>query len=347
MNATPQFQNSNFLNYPFDAIELTEQINLIPNFWSDLADEGLFSPAKTFFQTTTTVELLFAQHRVVVLGEDERGSMGPKASEKKEDGVILKIPHIPFTAYVRPGDIQNRVVVDGGQARMMNEADATAERLLQIRQNHAQTLEYLRWGALKGKIKDGKGKTLYDLYKVFNLQRKTFDLKLGDPNSNINAICTAIRKYLKLNLKGETMKAIRCKVPSDMWDRFTSHPMVEKFYVQSTMAQQLLGAVDQEKFLHGGILWEPNYHAVTGVGGATLSFLDDGEGVLYPEGTTNTFLNYFGPADTVTGANRPGGEVYVSPKILDHGKGIELFSESNPLPVCARPDLTVSIISSN
>jgi Phage major capsid protein E len=33
-----------------------------------------------------------------------------------------------------------------------------------------------------------------------------------------------------------------------------------------------------------------------------------------------------------------GAEIYLSPKILDHGKGIELVSESNPLAVCRRPE---------
>jgi hypothetical protein len=36
----------------------------------------------------------------------------------------------------------------------------------------------------------------------------------------------------------------------------------------------------------------------------------------------------------------------VSPKILDHGKGIELLSKSNPLAECRRPEATVQIRTS-
>jgi Phage major capsid protein E len=61
----------------------------------------------------------------------------------------------------------------------------------------------------------------------------------------------------------------------------------------------------------------------------------------------NMFRTFDGPANDLRFVGEVGAEIYVSPKILDHGKGIELVSESNPLVVCRRPEALVQILTSN
>ena len=59
------------------------------------------------------------------------------------------------------------------------------------------------------------------------------------------------------------------------------------------------------------------------------------------------FRTYDAPANDIRFVGEIGAEIYVSPDILKHGKGIELKSESNPLAVCKRPEATVQILTSN
>jgi hypothetical protein len=70
-------------------------------------------------------------------------------------------------------------------------------------------------------------------------------------------------------------------------------------------------------------------------------------GTAYPVGTMNMFRTYDGPANDLRFVGEVDAEIYVSPKILDHCKGIELVSESNPLAVCRRPEATVQVLTSN
>jgi len=72
-----------------------------------------------------------------------------------------------------------------------------------------------------------------------------------------------------------------------------------------------------------------------------------GKGHAYPTGTQDTFKTWFAPPDTVAAANEPGEEIFVSSEVLKHGKGVELWSESNPLAICKRPEVLVEVTTSN
>jgi hypothetical protein len=106
------------------------------------------------------------------------------------------------------------------------------------------------------------------------------------------------------------------------------------------------------EFKFANILFREYYGTAPVRANATASitstkFWADNTGSAYPVGTTNMFRTYDGPAHDLRQANKLGTEVWISPKILDHGAGIELKSQSNPLPIVRRPEAVVQILSSN
>lgn len=330
------------INYPYNAIELTGEVNRVPNVWGDLQAEKLFGSE---YPTTTMVEIQFQDGVVTVLEADERGSPGVESTIETQNGVILKIPHIPHMGRIKPEDLQDRWVFESGQRRLMTVADATSKKLLQLRRNHAQTLELLRWGALKGQLVTGLGKVLYDFFEVFKVTKKTFDLKLDDDTTDVLAICDQIRQYMETHLLGEMMNGVRCKVAPDLFRKLVTHPNVEKFFIQWQGAQALLAASEKRDFTFGGITWEQNFHTVSNLKGQPVKFIANGKGIAYPAGTADTFKTFFGPAHHIAMVNTAGAEVFVSPEVLKHGQGVELLSQSNPLPVCQRPELLVEVFS--
>lgn len=338
----PEVVATDGFDYPYTAADLTAEINRVPNLWGDLQEEGLF-PGE--YPTTTTVEIQFEDGRVTVLEADEPGRAGPGALMETQNGVILKIPHIPHFAYIRPKDLQDRWVFESGRKRLCGMEDANAKRLLALRRNHAQTLELLRWGALKGVLASGLGTVLYDFFEVFKIQKKVIDLALDNAATDVHAKCLEIRKHFEENLKGETMSGIRCKVSPELFFKLTSHPNVEKYYIQWQGAQALQGQIERLVFPFGGITWEVNYRVVSNIKGQAVKFIDAGKGVAYPVGTMETFRTHFGPAHHIAMVNTESPEVFVSPEILKHGQGVELMSQSNPLPLCQRPDLLVEVFS--
>ena len=58
------------------------------------------------------------------------------------------------------------------------------------------------------------------------------------------------------------------------------------------------------------------------------------------------FKTWDAPANDIRYVNTRGQPIYVSPRVLEHGQGLELLSQSNTLPVVRRPQATVQITSS-
>lgn len=71
------------------------------------------------------------------------------------------------------------------------------------------------------------------------------------------------------------------------------------------------------------------------------------DGIAVPLGTTDAFVTYFAPANLIEAANTIGLPLYARQVGRPDGRGVDLMTESNPLPVVRRPALAVRIYSSN
>ncbi|MBF0325996.1 MAG: major capsid protein [Alphaproteobacteria bacterium] len=331
------------INYPYTAIDLTAQIARIPNTYGDLQQEGLF---QSTFLSTTYVEIAFQDGQVTVLEADAPGRPGPVLGVESENGVILRIPHIPHKAVIKPKDLQDKFEFGSGRRVLKGVETATANALNGLRRNHGQTFELLRWGALKGVLASGKGATLYNFFQVFGVTKKVIDLKLDNPATDVLAKCQEIRQYVEVTLKGETMNGLRCKIDQSLFNKLVVHPNVEKFFIGHQAAMALVANIEKNEFPFGGIIWQVNNQVVSNIDGAPVKFIDAGKGIVYPTGTTNMFRTYYGAAHHIQMVNTVAPEIFVSAEVLPHGQGVELQSQSNPLPICQRPDLLVEVMSS-
>lgn len=332
--------------WPFTSADLTRAVNILPNMYGRLRELNLFGSNN--YIGTTMVEVQLSEGVLTLLPVAERGAPGGIQGRKPERSIIFKVPHIPFYAQVRPADIQNKR--RPGTTDPETIESVTNDKLLWVRNSHAITLEYLRMGAVKGEILDAYGDTLYDLYDEFDITPKVVDFALDNATTNVAAKCREVVRYMEDNLKGEVMTgAPRVLVAGDFFDALIGHANVEKFYVNWQAASQVTGSDPRRGFQFGGLIFE-EYRASASTppdedgDSETVKFIADGEGHAFPIGTLNTFETHFSPADTINTANMPpDAEVFISQKILDHGKGVELYTESDPLPLCKRPALLVKV----
>lgn len=327
--------------FPYTTQELTMSVDVLPNLYGRLNQENLF-PSRGV--STTLVQVRFRNGHITVLPARERDGAPSVGKGSDEDAVYLEIPHIPHLDMLTPKDIQDMLAFASNPLRPMTMEDALNEKLQAIKDKHAITREYFRMGALKGVIKDGDGNTLHDLYERFGIVKKTVNFELDNPATDVKAKCRGLKRGIKKNLKGEVMSGVRVKVDPIFWDEFTSHPNVEKFFLNYSEAHAL-ATEDITIFPFGGLIFEEYDATVSLMDGSTEDLIAEGYGHAYPVGTMNTFKTFDGPANNITMANSPGVELYISPKILDHGAGVELKSESSPLPVCSRPDLIVECLA--
>lgn len=332
--------------WPFTNADLTRAVNILPNMYGRVRELNVFGSNN--YIGTTMVEVQLSEGVLTLLPVAERGAPGGIQGRKPEKSIIFKVPHIPHYGQVRPADIQNKR--RPGTTELQTIESVTDDKLLAIRNSHAITLEFLRMGALKGIILDAFGETIYDLYEEFDITPKVVNFALGTPTTDVAAKCRSVVRYIEDNLKGEVMSgAPRVLVDGDFMDALIGHPNVEKFYINWQAATQLTGNDPRKGFQFGGLIFE-EYRASASTPPdedgemETIKFIESGEGHAFPMGTMNTFETHFSPADTINTANMPpDAEVFISQKILDHGKGIELYSESDPLPLVKRPALLVKV----
>jgi len=342
-------------NFPYTATELTEQVNRIPNSFGLLRAMGLFSGDGA---AATTVEIRLEDGILRVLPAKERGAPATEASRETGKTLFFKIPHFPHKDTILPQDIQD-ILILVARSKQPNTLDREmAKRLLNIRNNHAVTLEYIRMGALKGEIKDGDGTTLYNLFTEFNIVKKEVDFVLGTAGTDVISKCEEVYDHILKNLKGETSTGVEIIVGTTFFNKLVQHAKVEKYWTSNQQGISDIARAERDRL--GGnwgrvfsfqSLFFREYKGTfpVKVNGTLTSVaaVEATKGHAFPIGTMDTFKTWFGPANTMSAANQPGDEVFISPKPLDHDKGVELWSESNPLAICKRPEVLVEVSTSN
>jgi hypothetical protein len=340
------------VNFPFTAIQLSNSVNRIPNNYGLLNALGLFPSSGSI---STMVEITLEDGTIRVLPAKERGSPGTSNDRGTRKSFWVEIPHFPMQDLITPLDLQNMLTIVAQSKTPRTLDDEMAKRLFAIRAKHAITLEWVRMGALKGLITDGNGDTLLDVYAFFGVTKNTIDFQLGTPTTDIIDKCTQLRQSIATNLKGEVMTRPEVLVSTSWFTKFVQHAKVEKFWINWQAASELarakfdpMGGQLGRTFEFQQILFR-EYYGVAPVGKPPVStpFVPVDYGYAYPAGTMNMFETWNAPAVDIRVANQPGQDIWVSPKILDHGEGVELKSQSNCLALCKRPEALVEVRTSN
>lgn len=337
--------------FPYTAVQMTGQVNRFPNLYGLLNDLDLFPSAGS---VSTLIEVRRDEHTLSVLPAKERGAPPSVAERKRGDVLYFEVPHFPHLDLITPRDLQNMVSVNGSSVHPRTLAEEMAKRLFAIRNKHAVTREWIRMGALKGRIVDGEDNPVYDLFEAFGFTKKVVYFDFSNNSADIDGQCAALFEHIATNLRGEVMSRVEAIVSPSFFNKFIQHPKVQKFWLNWSNAEKL-AQVDRTKtggqlgrtFVYQNIMFREYYGlAPVKIGGAPVSkpFVDADKGHAYPAGTLDTFKTYDAPPDDIRYANEmPGAEVFISPKILDHGQGVELLTQSNQLALVRRPEVLVEV----
>ena len=340
--------------FPYTSFDLTSATDIIPNQWGLIGSMGLFAEEGI---NSTTVAISYRDGFISVLDEAARGTIPQADSGDQEAMVFIQIPHFPSTDLITAADIQDHYAFVPGdnQPRRMNSLATEMPRHLQkIAMKHDLTLEFLSMGALKGRLYDGKGKLLLDVFDRFGINQQVFTFNFSDPEFKVKQFTYDLARYVELNLHGDVSNGIEILVSPEFFDALTEHPSVEKFYLNWNAK---FDKDDRSGFRFGACTFT-EYNAqvpsapqsgilqqqVQGQAGMNR-FIEAEAGYGFPTGTLDTFRTFLAPPNVVSLANTRGIKRYVSPRILDHDKGVELFSESNVLPICKRPNVLFKVVA--
>ena len=323
----------------YDLTSMTAAINKLPNLYGRLAEMNVF-PFDGVATTTVAVEQMNGTLNIV--RSRPRGSAPDKVIADKRALRTFAVPHIPVEDVLLPEDFQN-VRAFGSETSAETMASIMARKLQKMRNVLDQTLEYLRMGALKGIILDADGSTLYNLYTEFSIVQKTVDFALDDDETNVGAKCREVKRHIETNLKGERMSGIRVLVDGTFFDALVKHPSVEKAFAAYMALNQDLASDYRRGFRFNGLIFEEYPATWTDKDGTTRLAIASGEGHAYPEGTGETFGTVVAPGNFLETANTIGIPYYAKQEARKYNQGVDVYAESNVLPLCLRPEVLVKV----
>lgn len=341
--------------FPYIATYCAEQINVVPPQYGMVTKTlNLFPREGT---TSRNVEMWYENYQIQVLPAKGIGAPASLMEERTGKAIIMTVPYFPHLDLIRPTDIQDILQVYGGGQKQVNTLSAELDkRLMNIRWNHDITWEWLCTQALQGLLVDGNGTTLYDLYATFGVTKTTVDFDLGTATTDISGKCQQVYQTVSQNITQDVMTGVEAIVDPTFFQKLVSHANVKQFYVNAEQAVLLLnmdrmrGTRDSQHWGRSielfNILWREYYGQATLKNGSTRPFWQPNTGTAFPSGTLNMFKTWDAPANDIRYVNTRGQPIYVSPRVLEHGQGLELLSQSNTLPVVRRPQATVQITSS-
>lgn len=322
----------------FNMSSLTAAINLLPNNYGRVRELNLF-PAKSVRTRTICVE---EQNGILnLLPTQLPGAPASYEDRPKRKMRSFTIPHIPHDDVILPEEIQG-IRAFGSETELQAMATVVTDHLQSMRNKHAITLEHLRMGALKGKIIDADGSALYDLYDEFEITEKSVNFALSTATTDVKKKCLDVVRHIEDNLRGEIMTGVRCLCSSDFFDALTGHSKVKEAYERWQEGAALRDDM-RSGFTLGGITFEEYRGQATAPDGTVRKFIADGEAHCFPIGTANTFVTYFAPADFNETVNTLGKPLYAKQTPRKFDRGVEIHTQSNPLPLCLRPGVLVKL----
>ena len=325
-----------FNNPAFSTAEMTEAINIIPTQYGDINQLGIFKEKGI---TTTSVVIERKNNILNVLSSVERESPGTPNITGKRDIVTLSIPSFILNDSIKATDVQN-VRKFGTADETEAVQDVVNDKLASMKAKHEITLEYMRAGALQGIIKDGEGNTLVNLFTSFGVTQNTQDFKTSSETTDIGKLLHTVKRTIQKNLKGEVMNGVLCLCSGSFFDAITTHASVKEAYAAYQGATPLRDDMRYD-FEFQGIKFREYEGFASNAKGETLRFIPDNQAIFIPTGTLNTFETVFAPADYIEAANTVGLPYYAKQDVQKFERGIDVQTQSHPLPICNRPELLI------
>ena len=319
----------------FSIIELTRALENMPFKPATLSASGLFSDRGV---RTRTVVIESRDGTLSLIPFSERGSAHDQQVPERREVRAFVCRQFKKQDVIWASEIQG-VRDFGTESAAQQVQTEVAHRLRRLRTDAEATFEYHFLNGLQGLVKDPKdGAMVVNYFTEFAIAPAAeidFDLDNASPASGaLRKRCQALIESVEESMGGLATGAVqlRAECGSAFFADLVAHKEVRETYLNTAAANELRRRVVDE-FSFGGITFR-RYG-----GNATIGVPTD-KAYFYPEGIEGLFEIYYAPADTFETVNTLGLPLYAR-MIPDRERDewVRLEIESNPLPICTRPQV--------
>ena len=324
----------------FNMANLTAAINEIDAQFGLVSSLGLFQTKSLTTRTAIVEKKLFSPSLLAV---KPVGAPGEENTDPERKVISFAVPHIPLDDTILPDDYAN-IRAFGQENTLQTLSEIMADKLFSLRQRHELTIDFMKMGAIKGVIKDGNGTTIYNLYDEFGLTQSKVNFALATSTTDVAAKCREVKRIVRRKAKGQRITGYVAICASDFYDALIAHDSVRETYLHYEAASTLRRD-SGSGFTFGNITFLDCTDVAVDLQGNEVKYVEDGTAYVVPTGT-QLFHTYYAPADFIETVNTRGRRIYVKQKARDYNRGIDIHSQSNPLPICLNPEVVVKLTKS-
>lgn len=326
-----------FNNDAFSVSQLTQTIVDIPRVPTQLGDEGLFNE---YGITSTTMMIERTGGGLKLVPTAPRGGVGSTAGREKRKLIPIAAVHLPQRDTIMADEVQN-VRAFGSETEVMGIQRLVQRQLAIMKGSIDLTLEHMRVGALKGQVLDADGVTpLWNLYDIFGMTQVVlgFDTNSATSSSDLKAKCVDLKRRVKKTLGGRSFSRVRVKCSESWFDKFVGHDSMAKAWDRWNSGDFARQDQSVSDFEFAGVVFQVYLGGVDG-----HDFIPAGEAYAYPEGVPRMFQTAYAPGDYMSTVNTMGVPYYASQERIEHDKGVELESQSNPIMLNTLPEAVIKL----
>lgn len=324
-----------FNSKPFEMLDMVEAVNRLPYKPGQIGALGLFTERGI---ATTHVAIEDRAGEISLIQTSPRG--GPPTQHKSVKRTIYdtRIPHIAIADTINADEVQG-VRVFGTEGQLQAIAQIRNDRLQEMADKLDVTLEHLMFGAMKGAVLDADGTTT--IVNLFTLTGKSQAAEVDFQFDSTTAgetikLVSGMRRTMLNRLQADATLVSEIVVLGDatFMDNLQNCKDFLDSYKFDSVSEMLRQARVFGELRWQGVRWIEHRLGSDLSGG---SFLGTGKCIMFPAGPS-IYRTYYSPGDYLDTVNTLGLPRYASSFVDPKNKYIELELQSNPLPICTRPE---------
>ena len=329
-----------FRSDPFSTVQLTRVVERTPYQPDMLGQMGIFEPVPS---RTLDVAVEDRDGVLTIIPFSEVGAPPTERTNEKRNIRTFRVPRLATADTITAVEIAG--VRDFGEETALVQMQQEVARRLSgptgLTRNIEYTWERHRLGAIQGKVLDADNTEKFNWFTTFGVSEPAeiaFDLANTSPARKLRVICNEVTRGMRRAAKGAFTNRTRIVglCGDEFWDKLTTHPDVEKTYLNWLAAQELRQGTAWQSLSFGDIDWV-NYRGSDD--NSTIAIATD-KVRFFPVNAPGVFQVAHAPAEFMPWVNTLGKPMYVIP-IFDKDRGawwkMEVYSY--PLHICTRPEV--------
>lgn len=342
------------LNNGNSLTDWSEEINEVGNMYGLINGMSLF---KEYFTSQESIVLTKDYQSATLIPQtSRRGKPASKGRDRKDEVFSLAIPYFSTGDTITPSDIQGQRQL-GTAETPETLANVIATKMEDLRMNMDQTSEYMKLNAVKGITIDPDGNEIADMYDEFSLTKADYevDWELSNTTFDVDDAIRKLKRVLAKNAKtGGKIGGFWVLVSPSFFDALVKHPKLYDAYLYYSVGNNKSDVVRgnlatftewgvTDTFEHQGVMFMSYDAEFTLPDGTVAQGIDDLKAHTVLNGVRDLYRAYYGPANTLSGANGMGSRLFMyqyrDPKDRFH----ELDAEFSPLYFATKPQTCITI----